>query len=108
MARSTLPLFPTDDGWPYPDGTDDFDRFNSVAGDDEVDLDALELRADPHAFDELPADERFILFERFGLGGQSPRSMKDLCHELGRPRADVRDTLGRGIAKVRARLLESD
>ena len=48
MSRSTLPLFPTDEGWPYPDviGTE-------PAIDDEPDLDALELRVDPHAYDGL-------------------------------------------------------
>ena len=49
MARTTLPLFPTDDGWPYPDTVNAWDDVD----DHEPDLDDLELRADRHAFDAL-------------------------------------------------------
>ena len=44
MAWSSFPVFPSDDGWPYPDLPRGFD---DPAADDEVDLDALELRVDP-------------------------------------------------------------
>ena len=50
MARSTHPLFPTDDGWPYPDAP--ADEAQATVGDDEIDLDALELQVDPRAFGE--------------------------------------------------------
>ena len=63
MARTTLPLFPTDDGWPYPDGIAAWDDVD----DREPDLDALELRADPHAFDALTAAERAAVVQHFGL-----------------------------------------
>src|SRR5262249_22378962 len=71
MSRSTLPLFPTDEGWPYPDviGIE-------PATDDEPDLDALELRADPHAFDGLTLREREALFRHFGLRGERALSMR--------------------------------
>src|SRR5919206_3804487 len=88
MSRSTLPLFPTDEGWPYPDvvGRD-------LVADDEPDLDALELRADPHAFDGLSLRERAALFAHFGLQGHSPTSMKELGPVLGCSRAEARALL---------------
>ncbi len=100
MSRSAPPLFPTDEGWPYPDGVDD------RAAPDELDLDALELRADPHAFDDLTDDERTVLGERFGLDGSGPYSMKELSRRLGRPRGEIRETLGRGIDKLRGRVVD--
>ena len=64
MSRSTLPLFPSDEGWPYPDvvGVD-------MAADDELDLDALELRADPRAFDSLTLPERSAPVRTSGSSG---------------------------------------
>jgi DNA-directed RNA polymerase sigma subunit (sigma70/sigma32) len=100
MARTTLPLFPTDDGWPYPDSL----VAEQVFEDSEPDLDALELRADPHAFDGLAPDELRAVIARFGLDGSTPRSLKELSVEFGCSRAEVRDSLGRGIDKLRTRL----
>jgi DNA-directed RNA polymerase sigma subunit (sigma70/sigma32) len=100
MAWSTFPVFPSDDGWPYPDlpsGRDD------PAADDDVDLDALELRADPHVYDGLTPDEYEVLSRRFGLHGP-PMTMKELCHDLGYSHAEARDLLGSAIDKVRLRL----
>jgi hypothetical protein len=100
MAWSSFPVFPSDDGWPYPDlpgGVDD------PAVDDEVDLDALELRADPHAFECLSPLEYDLVTRRFGLGC-SPMSMKELCQDLGWSHAQTRDVLGRAIDKLRVRL----
>lgn len=100
MPRSTFPLFPSDDGWPYPDdGTVGPD----VAVDEDIDLDALELRADPHAFDALTPDEYAVLTRRFGLNGPA-ESMKVLAHELGCSHAETREILGSAIEKMRARL----
>jgi DNA-directed RNA polymerase sigma subunit (sigma70/sigma32) len=99
-AWSSFPVFPSDDGWPYPDlpgGADD------PAADDEVDLDALELRADSHAFECLSPAEYELVARRYGLNGP-PTSMKELSHELGWSRAQTRDVLGRAIDKLRARL----
>jgi hypothetical protein len=100
MSRSTLPLFPTDEGWPYPDfvGTD-------LATDDEPDLDALELRADPHAYDGLTLLERQALFSHFGLRGYTALSMKELGPALGCSRSEARALLGTAIDKVRIRLM---
>lgn len=100
MARSTLPLFPTDDGWPYPDAT----AGPEVAGDGEPDLDALELRADARAFAVLTARERAVVFGRFGLDGRAPRPLKELAPQLGCTRAEARVLLGDALGKLRAHL----
>jgi hypothetical protein len=102
MARSTLPLFPTDDGWPYPDAL-----ARELADDGEPDLDALELRADPHVFDGLAPDELAAVIARFGLDGSTPRSVKELGDHLGCTRAEARDRLGRGVDKLRTRLQQA-
>jgi hypothetical protein len=100
MIRSTLPLFPTDDGWPYPDGGLGPD----LVDDGEPDLDVLELRADRHAYDALTPLERAAVFRRFGLDGLPPCSVKLLGPELGCTRAEAREVLGSGIDKLRDRL----
>ncbi len=105
MARSTLPLFPSDDGWPYPDGATPVAGGLEPVADDEIDLDALELRADPHAFDALSPTEYDLLCRRFGLHGP-PESMKRLAHEVGCSHAEVREQLGRAIDKMRTRLTD--
>ncbi|MDQ1519810.1 MAG: hypothetical protein QOI55_883 [Actinomycetota bacterium] len=108
MSRSTLPLFPSDDGWPYPDvvGVGAGIGLDPVA-DDEPDLDALELRADPHAFDGLTLRERQALFSHFGLQGHAVLSMKQLGPALGCTRSEARALLGTAIDKVRTRLMSA-
>ena len=93
---------PTDEGWPYPDvvGLD-------VVDDEEPDLDALELRADPHAFDGLTLLEREALFSHFGLQGRQALSMKRLGPALGCSRSEARALLGTAIDKVRTRLMSA-
>ncbi len=95
---STLPLFPTDDGWPYPDTT----TLDLAA--DAPDLDALELLG-PRAFDVLTPDERTVLFSHFGLYGCDAMPMKVLARELGCTRTEARDILGAAIDKMRVQLL---
>jgi DNA-directed RNA polymerase sigma subunit (sigma70/sigma32) len=99
MARSVFQLFPSDDGWPYPDGG------TEPVADDEIDLDALELRADRHAFDALTPLEFDVLSRRFGLQGR-PQSMKELAQGIGCSHAETRDILGGAIDKLRTRLTE--
>jgi DNA-directed RNA polymerase specialized sigma24 family protein len=102
MSRSTLPLFPTDEGWPYPDAI-----AKEPAVDDELDLDALELRIAPHAFDGLTLEERAALFSHFGLQGCERLSMKHLGPSLGCSRSEAHALLESAMAKVRTRLLMS-
>jgi DNA-directed RNA polymerase sigma subunit (sigma70/sigma32) len=105
-AMATLPLFPSDDGWPYPDGATVALDGTEPVDDDEIDLDALELRADRHAFDALSPVEYDVLSRRFGLHGPA-ESMKQLAHDLGCSHADVAEILGRSIDKMRTRLTDS-
>jgi len=106
MATSTLPLFPTDDGWPYPDRTGD--GAGDVAADDEIDLDALELRVDRHAFADLTELEHHIVCRRYGLHDGSspgaPASMKQLARDLECTHAEVAVVLGCALDKLRTRL----
>jgi hypothetical protein len=95
---STLPLHPTDDGWPYPDAS----GFDMVA--DAPDFDALELFG-PHAFDTLTPIERDALFCHFGLQGHDALPMKQLAPALGCTRAEAAALIGTAIDKMRVQLL---
>ena len=98
MSYSTLPLFPSDDGWPYPDVVGP-----ELAADDDVDLDALELRCDPHVFADLTELEQYVVTHRYGLAGD-PCSMKELARSLECSHAEASAVLGAAIDKLRARL----
>ena len=94
-------LWPSEDGWPYPDGESEATRSDEV-----VDDDAMVLRAaPPHLFDHLEPLERRVVTAHYGLDGSPARSMKELRTELGVPRTEIREALAGGLAKLRARLL---
>lgn len=96
--RSTLPLFPSDDGWPYPDAS----GVELVA--DAPDVDALEYFG-PHAYDTLTAEERNALRFRFGFHGGAALTMKELGPRLGCTRAEAGALIGSAIDKMRTELL---
>jgi DNA-directed RNA polymerase sigma subunit (sigma70/sigma32) len=98
MSSSTLPLFPSDDGWPYPDLSTALDPAA-----DADDFDALELLG-PHAFDRLTQPERDALFMHFGLEGRDAHSMKTLGPAIGCTRSEARQLLGSAIDKLRVEL----
>jgi DNA-directed RNA polymerase specialized sigma24 family protein len=101
--RSTLPLFPTDEGWPYPDADGAAEAELLRQGytvEPDVDLDALQLVANVHAFDGLTPQEREVLDRRFWRS----ESMKDVAHDLGCSHAEASLLLGRAVDKVRVRL----
>jgi DNA-directed RNA polymerase sigma subunit (sigma70/sigma32) len=94
-------LWPSDEGWPYPDVEGE-----EVAFDELYDDDALTLRAaPPHHFDDLEPLELRVVTAHYGLDGSPPRSMKELHNDLGMTRAAVRDALVAGLGKLRSRLL---
>ncbi len=99
--HSTLPLFPTDDGWPYPDLTSD--DAPVWLDESEPDPDALDLLVDPRVFDDLTPVERIVVRRRFGFDGP-PATTRQLAAELGVPRREVSEILGQGVDKVRVRL----
>jgi len=92
----------SDEGWPYPDGRPE------PAAEDDVDLDVLELRADPHLYDALSDDERSVLLHRFGLLDGRARSMKELAKDHAMTHAQVRTLLESALDKVRHRLAALD
>jgi DNA-directed RNA polymerase sigma subunit (sigma70/sigma32) len=93
-------LWPNEDGWPYPD-----QEGERADIDGEMDDDVLMLKAPPpHLFDGLNPLERHVIASRFGIGGAPIVSMKQLHTDLDLPRADVRQALGSGLTKLRARL----
>jgi RNA polymerase primary sigma factor len=93
--------WPNDDGWPYPDlpGVDLPDP------DGDIDDETLSLRAaPPHLFERLEPFERQVIFAHYGLEGSPPLSMKELHHRTGLPRAQLREALATGLAKLRSSL----
>ena len=45
-----------------------------------------------------------MITAHYGLEGQLPHTMKELHAEMGLPRAELRDALGTGLAKLRTEL----
>jgi DNA-directed RNA polymerase specialized sigma24 family protein len=94
-------MIPADESWPYPDFDDDADLVRQGFTDDEgPDLDALQLRANAHAFDGLTALEREVLNRRFWQG----ESMKELARSLHCTHAEASTVLGHAVDKMRMRL----
>jgi DNA-directed RNA polymerase specialized sigma24 family protein len=93
-------VWPTDDGWPYPDTPSEV-----IDLDGEADDDLLSLTSAPaHLLDHLSSLEREVVAARFGLAGHPERSMRELVAETGVPRSELRDALGSGLAKLRVQL----
>ena len=98
--------WPSDEGWPYPDADADIDLMEEpadVEADADVDLVSLHA-ARPHLFDDLDPLELQVVLARFGFDGSPPRSMRDIQHDLGLPRPEVRTALGGGLTKLRNRV----
>ena len=93
-------VWPTDDGWPYPDSPDELVDLESEADDDLLNLTATS----EHLLDQLTPLEREVLCARFGLAGTRERSMRELVVDTGRPRQELKDALGSGLAKLRVQL----
>ena len=98
-------LWPGDTGWPTPD-QEVSEPLDVIDLDAELDLDALSLHAPPpHLFDALTSMERIVLGARFGLDGQTVRSMKELHAELHATRQELREALASALAKLRDQLV---
>lgn len=95
-------VWPSEDGWPYPDGRPELPDLDS-----NVDEDAIVLRgAGSRLFELLEPLERQVITAHYGLDGTPPRTMKELHHETGLPRTELREALAGGLAKLRISLSE--
>lgn len=93
-------VWPNDDGWPYPDAGPEL-----VDPEEGVDDDVLLLRtAPPRVFAALEPLERQVITAHYGLDGNPARSMKQLHADLGLSRADLREALAGGLAKLRVNM----
>ncbi len=92
-------VWPTEDGWPYPDS-----ERETIDLSGEVDDDALSVRLTPSLLNSLDPLERVLIASRYGLGGTPVRTMKQLHSDLGLPRDQLRTALGSGLAKLRSQL----
>jgi DNA-directed RNA polymerase sigma subunit (sigma70/sigma32) len=91
-----------EDGWPYRDPKVEVPDLDAT-----IDDDAMVVREmGPRLMEFLDPLERQIITAHYGLDGAPPRTMKELHHELGIPRAEVREALAAGLAKLRATLAE--
>ena len=92
-----------DDGWPYPDTK----RTELPDLDSTIDDDAMVVRGmGKRLFEFLDPLERQVITAHYGLDGSPPRTMKELHHETGLPRAELREALAAGLAKLRTTLAE--
>jgi DNA-directed RNA polymerase sigma subunit (sigma70/sigma32) len=104
LSWITDDTWPSDEGWPYPDIDADADELEDeidVSADADDDLVSLHAAA-AHLFDRLRPVERAVVAARYGLDGRGPRTVREIQHELGLPRAELRIALGDGLAKLRA------
>ncbi|MGH9301017.1 MAG: hypothetical protein ACRD0I_00270 [Acidimicrobiales bacterium] len=93
-------VWPSDDGWPYPD-----DLAEVPDPDGEVDEDALCLQANRHnLLRDMSPLEQLVLARHFGLDGGLGQSMRQLHDSTGLDRADLSAALGSGIDKLRLQL----
>lgn len=93
-------LWPSEGGWPYPDTGPDVADPGA-----EIDDDLLSVVAgSAHLLDCLSPLERRVIAAHYGLDGHQACSMKQLHNDTGMSRAELRDTLGSGLHKLRARL----
>jgi DNA-directed RNA polymerase sigma subunit (sigma70/sigma32) len=100
--------WPSDEGWPYPDadadaGADQLEELADITADADDDLVSLHAAAS-HLLDVLGPVERAVITARYGLDGRQPQTIREIQHDLGLPRADLRVALGDGLAKLRTRV----
>jgi DNA-directed RNA polymerase sigma subunit (sigma70/sigma32) len=111
MSRSlswiTDDSWPSDEGWPYPDTDAEVDQLEELVdlqADADDDLVWLHAAA-PRLFDGLRPVERAVITARYGLDGREPQTIREIQHDLGVPRAELRVALGDGLSKLRGRML---
>ena len=91
-----------EDGWPYPDSKAELPDLDATIDDDAMVLRGMGSRL----FEFLEPLERQVITSHYGLDGSPPRTMKELHHEMGLSRAELREALASGLAKLRTTLAE--
>ncbi|MEY2571378.1 MAG: hypothetical protein QOE63_1728 [Acidimicrobiaceae bacterium] len=99
-------IWPSDEGWPYPDAdAPEGDHEDLADADADTDDDLVSLHAAaPHLLDDLAPLERWVVVARYGLDGRPARTMRAIQHQLGLPRAELRTALGGALDKLRTRV----
>ncbi len=98
-------VWPSDDGWPYPDGEAETREELDLTVSD-ADIDSLSLNVElghlrdgsTHLFDDLSALEREVICREFGLSWESSTSTMSV------PRVEQEAALQSGLGKLRAHL----
>lgn len=94
-------VWPSEDGWPYPDSDLDVIDPDDSAEDDDL----LCLRSGRASlFGRLDALERQVITARFGLDGGQPRSLRDIHATTGLLPSEALAAMGSGLAKLRDQL----
>ena len=94
-------VWPSEDGWPYPDAEADLVDPTVAAGDD--DLLCLQVSA-RRALSRLDPVERQVIAARFGLDGRGVRSFEQIQAATGVSPIQAADAMGSGLAKLRRSL----
>ena len=93
-------IWPSEDGWPYPDTVGEM-----IDHDTDLDDDLVTLRTDQARLLRcLEPLEREVLTGRFGLDGRPAKSVFDLGRETGLSTTDIELVMGSGLTKLRRRL----
>lgn len=95
VTMTGLPLYPTDDGWPYPDYVDT--GFFS----DGADVDLLALSG---VIGMLHPIQRSIVSHRFGLNGDRRLSLNEIAHVIGCSQAEISALLAQALYRLRIAL----
>jgi DNA-directed RNA polymerase sigma subunit (sigma70/sigma32) len=97
----------TEQNWQYPD----IDKDDALAiashqyTDSElVDEETLEVLADKHFFETLTPMEHALISKRFGMHGEKSSSLKDIAKAIQLPYAQVKESYGTAMAKLRKKL----
>ncbi|HET7651531.1 MAG TPA: sigma factor-like helix-turn-helix DNA-binding protein [Acidimicrobiales bacterium] len=93
-------VWPSEDGWPYPDTAAEWVDPETAADDDDL----LSVRFDARLLDGLDPLERQVLSARYGLDGHTVRTVGELHDDLGMSTGDVETLLASGLTKLRTRL----
>lgn len=94
-------VWPSEDGWPYPDA--EVDLIDPTMPGEDDDLLFLRMRG-RRVLGSLNAMERQVITARLGLDGRGVRSFEQIQATTGLPPSRAVDVMGAGLAKLRRQL----